>query len=243
MEKPILSISNMNAGYGGLAVLFNITLEFQPGEWVLLIGPNGCGKSTLLKLISHLIKPMNGKITFNFSKTLVEKGGKGHKNNIGFLKQTNNIFPGLTIRENLKMAAFYSKDREFENYLEILFSIFPDLKEYKQKRAGLLSGGMRQKLAIGMALARRHELLLLDEPTAGLAPHAAVEILMKIEELKNELSKSTPFAIIMVEHNYRFVKDKVSRVVGMREGRIVIDSNCPAKVLENKQEMEKIFFG
>jgi energy-coupling factor transporter ATP-binding protein EcfA2 len=94
-----------------------------------------------------------------------------------------------------------------------------------------------------MALARRHELLLLDEPTAGLAPHAAVEILVKTEELKNELSKSGPFTIIMVEHNYRFVKDKIGRLIGMREGKIVIDSYSPVNVLENKEEMEKIFFG
>ena len=240
MEKPIFSVSNIRAGYGELVVLFDVTLDFQSGEWVLLIGPNGCGKSTLLKVISNLLKPIKGKIIFNFSKSL---RGKGEKNNIGFLKQTNNIFPALTVLENLKMAAFYTKDQAFENYLEILFSTFPDLKDFSQKRAGLLSGGMRQKLAIGMALARRHELLLLDEPTAGLAPHAAVEILMKTEELKNELSKSKPITIIMVEHNYRYVKNKVNRVVGMREGRIVIDSKSPVSVLENKEEMEKIFFG
>jgi branched-chain amino acid transport system ATP-binding protein len=240
MEKPIFSVSNIRAGYSELVVLFDVTLDFQSGEWVLLIGPNGCGKSTLLKVISNLLKPIKGKIIFNFSKSL---RGKGEKNNIGFLKQTNNIFPALTVLENLKMAAFYTKDQAFENYLEILFSTFPDLKDFRQKRAGLLSGGMRQKLAIGMALARRHELLLLDEPTAGLAPHAAVEILMKTEELKNELSKSKPITIIMVEHNYRYVKNKVSRVVGMREGRIVIDSKSPVSVLENKEEMEKIFFG
>ena len=240
MEKPILSISNIRAGYGELVVLFDVTLDFQPGEWVLLIGPNGCGKSTLLKVISNLLTPIKGKVSLNLSKS---PGAKGGKNNIGFLKQTNNIFPALTVLENLKMAAFYSKDRAFENYLEILFSTFPDLKDYRQKRAGLFSGGMRQKLAIGMALARRHELLLLDEPTAGLAPHAAVEILVKTEELKNELSKSGPFTIIMVEHNYRFVKDKIGRVVGMREGKIVIDSYSPVDVLENKEEMEKIFFG
>jgi len=240
MEKPIFSVSNIRAGYGELVVLFDVTLDFQSGEWVLLIGPNGCGKSTLLKVISNLLKPIKGKIIFNFSKSL---RSKGEKNNIGFLKQTNNIFPALTVLENIKMAAFYTKDQAFENYLEILFSTFPDLKDFRQKRAGLLSGGMRQKLAIGMALARRHELLLLDEPTAGLAPHAAVEILMKTEELKNELSKSKPITIIMVEHNYRYVKNKVNRVVGMREGRIVIDSKSPVSVLENKEEMEKIFFG
>lgn len=240
MDKPILSLSNIRAGYGELVVLFDITLDFQSGEWVLLIGPNGCGKSTLLKVISNLLTPFKGKVRLNLSKS---PGVKVGKNNIGFLKQTNNIFPALTVLENLKMAAFYSKDQAFDNYLEILFSTFPDLKNYSQKRAGLLSGGMRQKLAIGMALARRHELLLLDEPTAGLAPHAAVEILAKTEELKNELSKSGPFTIIMVEHNYRFVKDKIGRLIGMREGKIVIDSYSPANVLENKEEMEKIFFG
>jgi ABC-type branched-subunit amino acid transport system ATPase component len=240
MEKPIVSVSNLRAGYGELVVLFDVTLDFQPGEWVLLIGPNGCGKSTLLKVISNLLTPIKGNVILNFSKSSEVKRGK---NNIGFLKQTNNIFPALTVLENLKMAAFYTKDQAFDDYLEILFSTFPDLKDFRQKRAGLFSGGMRQKLAIGMAMARRHELLLLDEPTAGLAPHAAVEILMKTEELKNELSKSSPFTIIMVEHNYRYVKDKVTRVVGMREGKIVIDSYTPAKVLENKEEMEKIFFG
>jgi len=240
MREPILSVSNLHAGYGDLDVLFEITVDVVPGEWILFIGPNGSGKSTFLKVIGGLLKPKKGEILFN----LLKPPTKERKNNtIGFLKQTNNIFPALTVLENLEMASFYSKNHEFDEYLELLFSIFPDLKGNKHKRAGLFSGGMRQKLAIGMVLARRHKLLLLDEPTAGLAPHAAVEILIKIEELKNELSKIEPLTIIMVEHNYRYVKDKVTRLIGMREGRIVIDSNSPEDVVENKEEMEKIFFG
>lgn len=240
MTKPILSVLDIKSGYGDLAVLFDISIDFQQGEWVLLIGPNGSGKSTLLKVLVGLLKLHKGKILYNLPESLI-KGRK--KNNIGYLKQMNNIFPALTVRENLEMASFYSKNHEIEEYLDLLFSVFHDLKENENKRAGLLSGGMRQKLAVGMVLARRHQLLLLDEPTAGLAPHAALELLMKIEELKNEISKSAPLTIIMVEHNYRFVKDKVTRVVGMREGRIVIDSNSPMDVLENKEEMEKVFFG
>ncbi len=240
MRKPILSVSKLYAGYIDLNVLFDVNLEIQPGEWLLFIGPNGSGKSTFLKVIVGILKPQKGEIIFNLTETTAKKR---KKKNIGFLKQTDNIFPALTVRENLEMASFYSKNHEFDEYLELLFSTFPDLKENNNKRAGLLSGGMRQKLAIGMVLARRHKLLLLDEPTAGLAHHAAVEILMKVEELKNELSKFEPLTIIMVEHNYRHVKDKVSRLVGMREGRIVIDSDSPVSVLENKEEMEKIFFG
>jgi branched-chain amino acid transport system ATP-binding protein len=240
MKKDILSIHNLTAGYGDLDVLFNIDLHFPEDQWVLLIGPNGSGKSTLLKVIGGLIKPKVGLLKFNLPGS---KAHKKTKNNVGFLKQTNNIFPALTVEENLQLASFYSKDQEIIRYEEILFSIFPDLKDSYQKRAGLLSGGMRQKLAIGMALARKHDLLLLDEPCAGLAPHSAVEILSQLNHLKEEISKSHTMTIVMVEHNYKYVKDRVSRVIGMREGQIVIDSVSPATILENKKEMEKIFFG
>lgn len=246
MTQPILSITHLRAGYGDLNVLFDINLDFRPGECVLLIGPNGCGKSTLLKVIGQVLKPTRGEVRFHFSGDLQDRGsirGRGSKNRLGFLKQTHNIFPALTVMENLKMAAFYSRNHEFENYLDILFAIFPDLKDLGQRRAGLLSGGMRQKLAIGMALARQHELLLLDEPTAGLAPHAAAEILSKIKTLTDELTGTQSVTIIMVEHNYKYVRDKIDRLVGMREGKIVIDSSQPVQILENKVEMEKIFFG
>ena len=240
MGHKALTISKLRAGYNELDVLLDVNIDILRGEWVLLVGPNGCGKSTFLKVIGGLLQPRDGQVNVHVFRTKFQK----YRNNyIGFLKQTNNIFPALTVKENLELAAFYSEKKEFEEYEEFVFSVFPDIKDNIFKRSGLLSGGMRQKLAIGMALAKKSDLLLLDEPTAGLAPNASIEILLKIEKLKKELSQFKELTIIMVEHNYKYAVDKVTRLVGMKEGQIVIDSQSPKKVLEEKKEMEKIFFG
>lgn len=242
-KNQLLSLKNIYAGYGNRGVLFDINLDFFDDRWVLLIGPNGSGKSTLLKVIAGILRQAKGRIYFENEKDISYcSPGKRVKYGIGFLRQTNNIFPALTIKENLELAGFFCNDNKFKNYLGLLFSIFPGLEKNINRRAGLLSGGVRQMLAIGMVLAREHKLILLDEPTAGLAPHAAKVILERIDVFRNKLLKEVQSTVIMVEHNYRYVINKVSRVIGMREGQIVFNSDTPEMMLEDKALMEKIFF-
>ena len=192
---PLLDIQDLYSGYRGVDILKGIHLKVNPGQMVVIIGPNGAGKSTVLKSLFGLATIRSGRVLFQGSdithlptEQLVRRG-------IGFVPQTNNVFPSLTVQENLEMGAFIRRDNPAAQ-LERVYELFPPLKEKRRQAAGSLSGGQRQMLAIGRALMVEPQLLLLDEPTAGLSPLYIEQTFALLQEI-NRLGIS----ILMVEQN------------------------------------------
>lgn len=192
---PLLDIQDLYSGYRGVDILKGIHLKVNPGQIVVIIGPNGAGKSTVLKSLFGLATIRSGRVLFQGSdithlptEQLVRRG-------IGFVPQTNNVFPSLTVQENLEMGSFIRRDNPAAQ-LERVYELFPPLKEKRRQAAGSLSGGQRQMLAIGRALMVEPQLLLLDEPTAGLSPLYIEQTFALLQEI-NRLGIS----ILMVEQN------------------------------------------
>lgn len=235
MNDYILVAEDINAGYGKKQVLFGIDLKIREGELVSLIGPNGSGKSTFLKVVSGLLFPTKGKIYFLKEDITNYPVEKRIKMGIGYFLQGGEVFLNLTIYENLKMGGFGLKEKDFKNSLEEIFSLFPLLKKYLNKRAGLLSGGERQALALGIVLMRKPKLLLLDEPSAGLAPFLVKEIIEKIKMIK-ERFKTT---ILLVEQNVKEALKIATSVYLLKNGKVISEEK-PENILEKR--LEEIFF-
>lgn len=235
--EEILSLIDIYAGYGKKIVLEGTSFSVKNGEKILLAGPNGSGKSTLLKVISGIIKIQSGNILYEGKEIHSISAYKRIRKGIGYLAQSNNIFPSLTISENLRIAFWEEKNEKLNYYEEKLFDLFPFLKDFKEKRAGILSGGQRQALAVGMVLLKEKKLYLLDEPTAGLSPKASEEIL----EVIKIISKEKNSAFILVEHNLRWVKDWYDRIIVMREGKFISEIQKDLKV-EIKEILERYYF-
>ncbi len=191
----ILTVEDIYSGYGETEILHGVSIEVAHGAIATIIGPNGSGKSTLMKTIFGLLTPTRGKVTLEDKditglppERIVRKG-------MCYVPQSDNIFPSLTVLENLEMGAFI-RDDDYSESLRDVFDRFPLLEERKGQRAGSLSGGEQQLLAMGKALMLNPKVLLLDEPSAGLAPRMVGEILQKILEIKE-----SGVAILMVEQN------------------------------------------
>jgi ABC-type branched-subunit amino acid transport system ATPase component len=180
---PLLEVHDAISGYGSTDVLHGVSISVERDEIVTIIGPNGAGKSTLFKTIMGYLIPRSGKIIFSEEDVTQLKPNQKVEKGIAYVPQLDNTFPSLTIRENLEMGGF-SKDREtLQQGIELAYSTFPILSERRNQRARLLSGGQRQMLAMSMALMTEPDLLLLDEPSAGLSPKVADEVFNQIINL------------------------------------------------------------
>jgi len=193
----LLEVSGVVAGYGETEILHGVSIAIEKGQIVTIIGPNGSGKSTLLKTIFGLLQPRKGQVRFHEEditgmapEIVVRKG-------LCYVPQSSNVFPSLSINENLEMGAFVRTD-DFRQRLEEVYDLFPDLAERRKDRAGTLSGGQRQMLALARALMLDPVLLLLDEPSAGLAPNLVNSVFEKILGIN-----SAGVAILLVEQNAR----------------------------------------
>ena len=193
----LLEVSDVVAGYGETEILHGVSIVIEKGQIVTIIGPNGSGKSTLLKTIFGLLQPRKGRVRFRKEditgiapEVVVRKG-------LSYVPQSSNVFPSLSINENLEMGAFVRTD-DFRQRLEEVYDLFPDLAERRKDRAGTLSGGQRQMLALARALMLDPVLLLLDEPSAGLAPNLVNSVFEKILGIN-----SAGVAILLVEQNAR----------------------------------------
>lgn len=236
-QSAILNLSDIRAGYRDRPVLHDVSLVVAQNERVVLIGPNGCGKTTLLKVIAGAIRPEAGSVVFRGTDLAHTATHLRIQRGIGYLMQSNNIFPSLSVDENLHLS-FWHGNGEYAARRDWVLDVFPMLKERLKSRAGLLSGGERQALAIGMVLMRQVDLLLLDEPTAGLSPKAAADILEALHRAQQEVT----FTSIMVEHNLRLVQPWITRVLVMNQGRIVADRDDPASLLDAEQ-LQRYYFG
>lgn len=194
-DEAMLRLRDLDAGYGDLQILSGVDLDVADGEYVTIVGPNGAGKSTVMKTIFGLTSYMGGQIEFNNDAIQAEPPEEIIHKGIGFVPQTDNVFPGLTVRENLEMGA-YILDRVPEDRIEAVYDRFPILKERASQKAGTLSGGQRQMVAMGRTLMLDPDLLLLDEPSAGLAPDLVEDMFDRIDRI-NEAGT----AILMVEQN------------------------------------------
>jgi branched-chain amino acid transport system ATP-binding protein len=231
----MLRVANVSAGYGGFQALFDVSLEVNAGESVAVIGPNGAGKTTLLRLISKLIMPSSGDVLFD-GKTLSDVPAHAVvSRGIAQVPENRRLFPRLTAEENLRMGAFTAREKYAER-LEQVYSLFPRLKERRTQLAGTMSGGEQQMCAIGRALMSGPKLLLLDEPSAGLAP----VVVQSIFDLVRRIC-AQGYTVLIVEQNIRQVLKVVSRAYLLDAGRIV--QSGTAAELQAAPEIQKAYLG
>ena len=195
---PLLEVEGLDAGYGDAAVLHGVSLRADAGELVCVVGPNGAGKSTLLKAIYGLLPPRAGSVRLEGEEIAGDRPDRLTRRGLNLVPQIDNVFPSLTVAENLRVGALGAPKSERRDALERVHDLFPLLRERPRQRAGTLSGGQRKLVALARALVTSPRLLLLDEPSAGLAPQAAELVFAKLAEI-NALG----IGIVIVEQNAR----------------------------------------
>lgn len=233
----MLEVKNLSVHYGMIQAVRNVDFTVNEGEIVSLIGANGAGKSTILKTLSGLIHPSEGEIVYlgeniasTSAKKIVEKG-------LVQVPEGRHVFPGLTVKENLELGAFLRKDKEeIQKDLEAVFERFPILKERKDQDAQTLSGGEQQMLAMGRALMSRPKLLLLDEPSMGLAPIFIREIFKIIQEIQK-----TGTTVLLIEQNAKMALSISNRAYVLETGSVVL-SGTGQELLES-DEIQKAYLG
>jgi branched-chain amino acid transport system ATP-binding protein len=234
---PILEISDVHVYYGAIHALKGVTLRVQEGEIVTLIGANGAGKSTTLRAINGLNRPRQGSIRFQGDDIT---GAAPHtivKNGIAQSPEGRRLFPRMSVTENLEMGAFQRTDKaNFAEDMERVFQLFPRLQERRTQNAGTLSGGEQQMCAIGRALMARPKLLLLDEPSMGLAPIFVERIFETVVEVNRQ---GTP--VLLVEQNALMALDVAKRGYVMETGRIVLEG--PASELKTNEQVRMTYLG
>ena len=237
MTEPMLKIDNIDVYYGAIHALKGISLTVNKGEIVTLIGANGAGKSTALRTISGLLKPKNGKISFEGQEITGVKAHEIVKLGISQVPEGRRIFTEMTVMENLDMGAFTRKDKDgIKEDLAQVFKRFPRLEERRDQLAGTLSGGEQQMLAMGRALMSRPNLLLLDEPSMGLAPLLIKEIFHIIEDINK-----TGTTVLLVEQNANMALSIANRAYVLETGRITLAGD--AKKLAASEDVRKAYLG
>jgi len=212
----MLTLRNISAGYAGFQALFDVSLEVKAGEAVAVIGPNGAGKTTLLRVVSRLIDATAGELTMEGRRLNDVASYELVSHGIAHVPENRRLFPKLTVEENLRMGAFVPQARaHFEERLARVYQLFPRMQERRHQPAGTLSGGEQQMCAIGRALMSGPKLLLLDEPSAGLAPVVVQSIFETVRRMSAE-----GYTVLIVEQNIRQVLKVASRGYLLETGRI-----------------------
>lgn len=233
----MLEISDLNAGYGYLQVLWNVSFKVEQGQVVALIGPNGAGKTTTLKSILGIVKPWGGKINFLGQDITGIPTHKLAKLGLAFVTEERNLFSAMTVMENLLMGAYTIRDRrEINRNLEYVFSLFPRLAERKKQYAATMSGGERQMLAIARALMSNPKMLLLDEPSMGLSPQNVLVVFEAIRKLKSE-----NVTVLIVEQNVNTTLQMSDRAYVLEQGRIVMEGK--SQDMLNNDHVKNAYLG
>jgi len=237
MAEIMLKIDNIHVYYGAIHALKGVSLEVHKGEIVTLIGANGAGKSTTLRTVSGLLAPKSGVISFLGENIAGMPAHEIVKHGISQVPEGRRIFAEMSVQENLEMGAFTRKDKAgVEKDFEIVYNRFPRLKERRKQQAGTLSGGEQQMLAMGRALMSRPKLLLLDEPSMGLAPLLIKEIFSIIEDINREGT-----TVLLVEQNANMALSIAHRAYVMETGRITLQG--AAKELAASEDVRKAYLG
>lgn len=231
----LLEVKDLQSGYGRIPVLHGVSLSVEAGEMVAVLGANGAGKSTLMKTIARILWIISGDVVFDGTSALKLEPHQMTQLGLGYVPQERNVFPDLTVDDNLRMGAYLTKDGR--KGVERTFARFPILQERRSQRAGTLSGGERQMLAVACALMLRPKLLILDEPTSGLAPQVTASLIETIAEINSEGTG----ILWVVEENPRDVLARCGRVYFLESGT-VIRTDTGQGLLEDK-DFEALFLG
>jgi branched-chain amino acid transport system ATP-binding protein len=232
-----LEATNLKSGYGDAIIVNGASLEMEDGEMVTIIGPNGAGKSTFLKTIVGLLRVREGSVTFQGEDVTDVPADEAIDYGMCFVPQVDNVFPNLSVMENLKMGAWSLEDDDvFQSRLEGVYERFPELENRTKTLAGNLSGGQQQMVAMGAALMLDPDLLILDEPSAGLAPDLVDDMFEKIAEINDDGT-----SVLMVEQNARRALSESDRgvVLDMGEARM---EGTGAELLES-EEVAELYLG
>jgi branched-chain amino acid transport system ATP-binding protein len=232
----MLEVTNLSAGYGKVPVLRSVSFNIQPGEMVAIIGPNGAGKSTLLKAVSGMIKPQGGCIHFEGTDLagmppyqVVQKG-------IAYVPEGGRPFPNMSVLENLEMGAYSNRTLLKTGIVDEIYALFPILQKRSKQFARTLSGGERQMLAIARGLVSRPKLIMLDEPSLGVAPKLVDEIYEKIHALKG-----TGLTVLLVEQNTSYALEIADRGYVLENGQVGLEG--PAAELAATDHIRKFYLG
>jgi len=224
-NEKILVVQNLNVSYQKLKVLFDVSIEVNTGEVVAIVGRNGAGKTTLFRTIAGFIKKDSGSIFFKSKDIGSLPAYEVAQLGLKYIPQDKQVFSDLEVRENLELGSYATKDYNWDVVLEY----FPKLKTLLKRKAGHLSGGERQMLLIAMALLGNPELVLMDEPTEGLAPH----VINDLSHAFKEISKKT--TLVIIEQNLPLTAEIANRVYSMKEGKIIAET-------VDKDDIKKMVF-
>lgn len=233
----LLEVKNLDAGYGFLQILRKVSLNVDEGEYVCLVGPNGAGKSTTLKSIAGLIKPNGGEILFRGEKIGGLPGNKVARKGISYVSEAMNLFTNMSVQENLYMGAYIVRDNKIlHESLDFIYELFPRLAERRNQLAGTMSGGERKMLAIGRGMMSNPTLLLVDEPSFGLAPQLTENVFASLDTLKENGT-----TILIVEQN-------VTKTLSVSDRGYVLENGCielegQSSDLAGDPHVRKVFLG
>lgn len=233
----MLRLEDVHAQYGAIVALHGVSIDVREGELVALIGANGAGKSTLLSTIAGVLRPHQGRIEFRGESLVGLVPERIVRRGLAMVPENREIFPALTVEENLRLGAYIRKDRdEFQADLEHMFALFPILQERFAQRAGTLSGGEQQQLAIARALMSHPDLLMLDEPSLGLAPKIVEQVFELIQHLHED-----GMTILLVEQNVSLSLEIADRAYVLNMGAVQA-AGTPAELRENV-DLASVYLG
>jgi branched-chain amino acid transport system ATP-binding protein len=234
----MLDLKSIDAGYGSFQALFGVSLEVKAGEAVGVIGPNGAGKTTLMRVISGLIRPRKGTITMEAANVLATPPHRIVSLGIAHVPENRRLFPRLSVEDNLKMGAFMPEARaRYAERLAFVFDLFPRLKERRTQLAGTMSGGEQQMCAIGRALMSRPTMILLDEPSMGLAP----QIVAQIFEIVKDINTKENVSFLLAEQNTNVALQYATYGYILETGRVVMDGT--AQSLRENEDVKEFYLG
>ena len=237
MPQPLLKVNEIEAYYGRACALRSISLEVAEGSVVALLGSNGAGKTTTLRVISGLLRPTHGSVEFDGKRIERSRADQLVRAGMAQVPEGRQLFPELTVRENLRLGAYTRRDaKSVEQDMQRVFDYFPRLRERLEQQAGTLSGGEQQMLAIGRGLMSKPRLLLLDEPSLGLAPLLVKEIFRIISEIR-----AAGTTVVLVEQNVHMALNVADYAYLLEAGRVVLSDQSAA--LRQREEVKRAYLG